>query len=629
MLSLSVVDDIGALLAIAVFYSDDVSIMPILIAAACVVALALVSRVKVFRGPFYLVVGLILWVAMVESGIHPTLAGVVLGLLVPAYASRAEDVREAGALARAFGQSPLPELARSAKLSVERAVSPNERLTELLHPWSSFFIVPVFALANAGVVINGELLERAFCSTVTWGVIAGLVVGKFVGIGLTSLSRSGWASGKLPGRHPVGRAAGRRGARRHRLHDLAVRRRPRVRRHRAAGRRGAHRHPHRLAARAARRLGRLRVRQVARRGGGGRADHGARPGRRPDPRPHPRPVDAPFELVEYGDFECPFCGRATGAVEELRERFGDQLRYVFRHLPLPEVHPHAELAAEAAEAAAAQGAFWEMHDRLFAHQDALDPGDLVDHAEALGLDVERFSRDPRLGRARRARARRRGERPGQRRRGHAHLLRQRPTPDRPLRRRHAGRGPHGRRPRRRRPSRAGALRERASPPDPAADYAARHPGPPLDLDDLTEQPADATPFPRLTSAQIDTLAAFGERRPITSPASRCSAPAAEAADFVVVVSGAVAMVALRPRHIGRVHGAGQLHRRAGAPARRDDAAHDPGRRAEGEVVIVPAARFTEALAADLELRDIISAPTCCAARSCWRGERRGPRRSRS
>src|SRR5688572_28740181 len=178
MLQLSVVDDIGALLSIAIFYSDDVSIMPIVIAAACVVAMALVSRVKVFRGPFYLVVGLILWVAMVESGIHPTLAGVVLGLLVPAYASRAEDVREAGALARAFGQSPLPELARSAKLSVERAVSPNERLTELLHPWSSFFIVPVFALANAGVVIKGELLERAFSSTVTWGVIAGLVIGK-------------------------------------------------------------------------------------------------------------------------------------------------------------------------------------------------------------------------------------------------------------------------------------------------------------------------------------------------------------------------------------------------------------------------------------------------------------------
>ena len=67
------------------------------------------------------------------------------------------------------------------------------------------------------------------------------------------------------------------------------------------------------------------------------------------------PVDAPYTLVEYGDFECPFCGRATGAVEELRERFGDQLRYVFRHLPLPEVHAHAELAAEAAEAAADAG----------------------------------------------------------------------------------------------------------------------------------------------------------------------------------------------------------------------------------------------------------------------------------
>lgn len=105
------------------------------------------------------------------------------------------------------------------------------------------------------------------------------------------------------------------------------------------------------------------------------------------------PVDAPLTLVEYGDFECPFCGRATGMVTELHERFGDRLRYVFRHVPLLDVHPHALLAAEAAEAAGAQGRFWEMHDRLFEHQDALSAADLIDHAAAIGLDVTRFSRD--------------------------------------------------------------------------------------------------------------------------------------------------------------------------------------------------------------------------------------------
>jgi len=104
------------------------------------------------------------------------------------------------------------------------------------------------------------------------------------------------------------------------------------------------------------------------------------------------PKAAPVTVVEYGDFECPFCGRAEPAIRELLAGFGD-VRYVWRHLPLTDVHPHAQLAAEAAEAAAAQGAFWEMHDMLLRHQDALRPADLAGDAAALGLDVERFTRD--------------------------------------------------------------------------------------------------------------------------------------------------------------------------------------------------------------------------------------------
>ena len=108
-------------------------------------------------------------------------------------------------------------------------------------------------------------------------------------------------------------------------------------------------------------------------------------------RDHVRGGESGISLVEYGDFECPFCGDATGAVAELRERFGDDLRYVFRHLPLREQHPHAQLAAEAVEAAGAQGRFWEMHDLLFAHQDRLELDDVLGHAQRLGLDVERFT----------------------------------------------------------------------------------------------------------------------------------------------------------------------------------------------------------------------------------------------
>jgi protein-disulfide isomerase len=104
------------------------------------------------------------------------------------------------------------------------------------------------------------------------------------------------------------------------------------------------------------------------------------------------PIDAPVTIVEYGDFQCPFCGRAEPIIREILGDFGN-VRYVWRHLPLNDVHPNAQLAAEASEAAAAQGAFWPMHDRLLEHQDELEPKDLVEHARQLGLDAERFSRD--------------------------------------------------------------------------------------------------------------------------------------------------------------------------------------------------------------------------------------------
>jgi protein-disulfide isomerase len=95
-------------------------------------------------------------------------------------------------------------------------------------------------------------------------------------------------------------------------------------------------------------------------------------------------------LLEYGDFECPFCGQAEGVIRELLSSHGSDIRYVWRHLPLNDVHPSAQLAAEASEAAAAQGKFWEMYDVLLAHQGELTPRDLSKYASDLGLDVERF-----------------------------------------------------------------------------------------------------------------------------------------------------------------------------------------------------------------------------------------------
>ena len=116
------------------------------------------------------------------------------------------------------------------------------------------------------------------------------------------------------------------------------------------------------------------------------------------------PATAPVTLVEYGDYECPFCGQAHPVVKELLERLGSQVRLVFRNFPLATAHPHAERAAEAEEAAGAQGQFWAMHDMLFENQNALDEEDLVRYAAALGLDESQFGADL-AGRAYAARVR--------------------------------------------------------------------------------------------------------------------------------------------------------------------------------------------------------------------------------
>ena len=105
------------------------------------------------------------------------------------------------------------------------------------------------------------------------------------------------------------------------------------------------------------------------------------------------PFDAKLKLIEYGDFECPSCGQAHAAVKILREHFHTRVQFVFRHFPLREVHPQAELAAEAAEAAGAQGQFWAMHDKLFEHQRHLDESHLVGYARELGLDLLRFENE--------------------------------------------------------------------------------------------------------------------------------------------------------------------------------------------------------------------------------------------
>ncbi len=184
LLTLAIVDDIGAILVIALFYSDDLSGPWLLVSAAIVVVLALMRYSRIWYTPAYLIVGLVLWYAVFESGVHATIAGVILGLFTPARPLVSDDSTDAAVvLSVTKGSVDVPGV-RRAWFHLRERVSVAERLENLLHPWTSFVIVPVFALANAGVTISGDSIADALSSELTMGIVAGLVIGKLVGITL-------------------------------------------------------------------------------------------------------------------------------------------------------------------------------------------------------------------------------------------------------------------------------------------------------------------------------------------------------------------------------------------------------------------------------------------------------------
>lgn len=394
MLTVVTVDDIVALAVIALAYTGHVAPVALGVAVALFAVVLALRAADVHWGPAYLAVATGIWVALLESGVNPAIAGVALGLSTGAYLPARDPLARATALAREFREQPTPALARSAQAGVRTAVSPNERLQHLFHPWTSYLVVPLFALANAGIDLGGGLAGRALASPITQGIFAGYVAGKLVGITAGSWLATRARAVRLPVSWPplVGAAAvgGAGFAVALFIAGLAFQG-PRLEEAKAGI----------LAAAAgAAALSWLLFRGIAR-----LPDRMARGGRTEAPlvdldtpvdpgRDHVRgPRDAPITLVEYGDYECPYCGRAERVVRELLSEFEDELRYAFRHLPLSDVHEHAQLAAEAAEAAGAQGSFWDMHDRLFAHQDELTSPALRGHARALGLDAERFAEE--------------------------------------------------------------------------------------------------------------------------------------------------------------------------------------------------------------------------------------------
>jgi Na+:H+ antiporter, NhaA family len=178
LLALAIVDDIGAILVIAIFYSDHISIEA-LIVAACILGLIVLMRWLGIRYvALYVVAGIGLWLAVFESGLHATLAGVTLGLLAPTRPIRQRELVDEEAL---LDLSTAEAAAETATLARE-SVSVVEWMEHLLHPWTSFLVVPLFALANAGIPITSTTLSHAFSSRVTYGVLFGLVVGKFIGV---------------------------------------------------------------------------------------------------------------------------------------------------------------------------------------------------------------------------------------------------------------------------------------------------------------------------------------------------------------------------------------------------------------------------------------------------------------
>ncbi|MGR2751886.1 Na+/H+ antiporter NhaA [Agromyces arachidis] len=390
LLTLAVVDDIGALLVIAVFYNSGFDPAPLALAAVLMIGLALVRFLPAGRGLAYAGLGTALWFAVLAAGIHPTLAGVAVALLIPVVPPARSDVERTAELSQAFRESPNADYAAAVNRSLRESISINDRLQAAWGPYISFLVLPVFALANAGVHLDAETISTAFMSPLVWGIVAGLVVGKFVGITGAVAVVTATGLGRLAPGLRMPRIAG--GAALSGIgftislfivslafddpeqQDL--------------GRVGV------LAASVIafglgwavfaigdrlwppKPVGKVLVRPF-------------------DPeRDHYRGrPDAPFQIVEYGDFECPFCSRATGSIDAVLEHFGDDVCWVWRHLPLEAVHAHAKEAAQAYEAAALQGRHLEMAKLLFAHQDTLDTEHFCRFADELDLDVERFLDD--------------------------------------------------------------------------------------------------------------------------------------------------------------------------------------------------------------------------------------------
>jgi Na+/H+ antiporter NhaA len=395
VLTVFVVDDVVSLVVIAAAYSSHIRPLGLVIAAGAYVGVLASGRLPYrSRGFLFTVLTVAVWRALLFSGVDPVVTGLAVGLATSAYPSRRGDLEEATTLVRLFREQPTPELAKSATRALAGTLSANTRLQHDFHQLTSFVIIPLFALANAGIVISPHVLALAVRSPISIGIFLAYVAGKPLAVTAASWLTARASRGSV--RPPVGWAgimvsgtiagvtltvslliaslafAGQ-AQEEAKLGILAA----------AIGASLLSVVTYRLIA-----LLPAPVRIRALLGAEQQLSDLSAPVNRE--RDHVRgPVDAVVTVVEYGDFECPWTQMAAPTARELLAANAD-ICYVWRHLPLPDVHPHAQLAAEAAEAAAAQGKFWEMHDLLLSNQESLQPENLIDYATRLGLDTDRF-----------------------------------------------------------------------------------------------------------------------------------------------------------------------------------------------------------------------------------------------
>jgi len=397
LLTMLVVDDVVALVVLTVLYSREVDPVPVA-AAVGVFATVLVLRARrLRRGQVYFALGVLTWILLLASGVETVVIGLAMGLVTYAYNPPRDALEQAHERFIRFREQPTPRLAQEAQRSVAATLSSNERLQLMYEPWVNRLIVPLFAVANAGIPLDPQSLRRALSSPITLGVLAAYVIGKPLGITAAAAAVTASTRGRI--RPPVGWAAvlgsgtvcGIGFTVSLLVAGLALT--------------GSDRQEAVVGVLAAALLSTLLTVAVFRATAAlptarkvrallGSADPliDLSPSVDPD-RDHIRGAESALvTVVEYGDYQCEYCGRAEPEVRALLDQDAD-VRYVWRHLPLTDIHPQAELAARAAEAADRQGAFWAMHDLLMSRQDQLLPEDLIRHADELGLDTERFVAD--------------------------------------------------------------------------------------------------------------------------------------------------------------------------------------------------------------------------------------------